>query len=134
MITIYEEKDAIALTDLELRDLVVGHPRTAKERGLQDLTCIAVLEEDDDLDKELGFTPLHNPLTGLSYGQEGFEPHWDWLEVHSGWFELIYTVGDSGFAFILFVRDGPVAELCRRQGRGRQTGNLKSWRSGGRIT
>lgn len=116
MITIHNEEDAAGLTDHELRTLVEGLLRTAKERGLETLTHLAVLEEGDDLVAELGFTPLHNPLTGLSYGQEGFEPHWDWLEVHSGWFELIYTVGDSGFAFILFVREGPVAELCRGQG------------------
>lgn len=113
MITIHNEEDAAGLTDQELRTLVEGHLRTAKERGLETLTHLAVLGEGDDLEAELGFTPLHNPLTGLSYGQEGFSPNWDWLEVHSGWFELIYTVGDSGFAFILFVRKGPIAELCR---------------------
>lgn len=116
MITIYDKEDAAQLTDTELSALVEGHLQTAEERGLQDLTWIAVLEEGDDIEAELGFTPLHNPLTGLSYEQEGFEPNWDWLEVHSGWFELIYTVGDGGFAFILFVRDGPVAALCRGRG------------------
>jgi len=116
MITIYDKEDAAKLTDRELKTLVDGHLQNAAERGLQNLTCIAVIEEGDDIEKELGFTPLHNPLTGLSYGQEGFAPNWDWLEVHPGWFELIYTVGDSGFAFILFVRDGPVAELCRGWG------------------
>lgn len=119
MIIIHNEEDAARLVDEELRALVEGHLHNARERGLQDLTYLAVLEEGDDIERELGFTPLHNPLTGLSYGQEGFVPHWDWLEVHPGWFELIYTVGDSGFAFILFVRDGPVAALCRGQGRGK---------------
>ncbi len=42
----------------------------------------------------------------------------DYIEDHGGWFELIVTVGNDGFAFILFVRnrDGVDPELlamCR---------------------
>ncbi len=29
----------------------------------------------------------------------------DYIEDHGGWFELIVTVGNDGFAFVLFVRD-----------------------------
>ncbi len=36
---------------------------------------------------------------------DGFEFPFDHLEDHGGWFELISTVGNDGFAFVLIVRD-----------------------------
>ena len=44
---------------------------------------------------------------------------WGWLAALDGWFELIVTVGDSGFAYVLLIEDadGTLPELlamCRR--------------------
>tara|TARA_Y100001001_G_scaffold164346_1_gene196187 strand:- start:1984 stop:2370 length:387 start_codon:yes stop_codon:yes gene_type:complete len=106
MITIYNEHDARKLSDPDLRSLVQGHLTTAKENGLQDLTCIAVVEPQDNqsaIVHELGFSPLVNPLSETRFGDPAFSPAWDWLEVHRGWYELIFTVGNDGFAYILFV-------------------------------
>jgi len=36
---------------------------------------------------------------------EGFVLPFDYAEDHGGYFELIVTVGNDGFAFVLFVRD-----------------------------
>lgn len=87
------------------------------------MTHIAVIEPGDTemaIIEALGFSPLDNPLTGKRFGDPGFCPHWDWLEVHPAWFELLYTVGDSGAAYFLLAakRSGPVAQLCRQFGRG----------------
>ena len=106
MITIYNEHDARKLSDPDLRSLVKGHLATARENGLEDLTCIAVVEPNDSeaaIVGELGFSPLANPLTETRFGDPDFNPAWDWLEVHCGWYELIFTVGDDGFAYITFV-------------------------------
>lgn len=106
MITIYDEHNARKLTDPDLRSLVLGHLTTARENGLLDLTCIAVVEPHDSeaaIVGELGFSPLANPLSETRIGDPDFSPAWDWLEVHRGWYELIFTVGDEGFAYILFV-------------------------------
>ncbi|MXP47439.1 hypothetical protein GRI43_08600 [Altererythrobacter luteolus] len=125
MISIYDQHTGLAQNlPTDLRDLIEGHLITAKENGLSDLTHIAVIDEGDTEEvivQELGFSPLHNPLTGKRFGEPDFEPNWDWLEVHPDWFELIYTVGDSGFAFVLFVSrtDGLVSRLCGHFGRGR---------------
>ena len=106
MITIYTEQDSQALADDTLRELAQGHLTTAKENGLENLTCIAVIEPADSeqtiLD-ELGFSPVRNPFSETRFGDPDFSPAWDWLEVHSGWCELIFTVGDDGFAYIVFV-------------------------------
>jgi len=55
---------------------------------------------------------------GARFGSTDFRPHHDWLEDHGGWFELIFTVGNSGFAFVLFVEaadgaDPELLALCR---------------------
>ncbi len=54
---------------------------------------------------ELAFSPLIIPLDGLRHGMDGFVFPFDYLEDHSGWFELFVTLGNDGFAFFLFVRD-----------------------------
>ena len=123
MITIYNEHDARKLSDPDLRSLVKGHLATARENGLEDLTCIAVVEPNDSeaaIVGELGFSPLVNPLSEMRFGDPDFNPAWDWLEVHRGWYELIFTVGDAGFAYIILVptgaREGDLTRMCERYG------------------
>lgn len=124
MITIYSEQEAAALTDPALRALIEGHLTRAKSNGLEDLTCIAVVEPADTeetFQSELGFSPLENPLTETRYGAPGFTPAWNWLEVHPAWVETIWTAGDDGFAFIVFVPTGntaftPLFEACAKAG------------------
>ena len=123
MITIYNEHDARKLSDPNLRSLVQGHLTTAKENGLQDLTCIAVVEPHDSeaaTVRELGFSPLANPLSETRFGDPDFTPAWDWLEVHRGWYELIFTVGDDGFAYIIFVpsaaQESDLIRMCDHYG------------------
>lgn len=118
MLTINDDQTALP-HDLpaDLRTLIEGHLASAREQGLAALTHIAVIQPHDtesEIIEELGFSPFHNPLTGKRYGEAGFVPNWDWLEVHPGWSELIYTVGDSGFAFIVFVEkdESQLARMC----------------------
>ena len=131
MITIYAEQDAQALTDEVLRRLVRRRLIKAKENGLKNLTCIAVIEPADSeqtMINELGFSPLRNPLSNTRFGEPDFIPAWDWLERHRGWYELIFTVGDEGFAYIIFVKIGAkesdLTRMCERyvrQGRPSRT-------------
>lgn len=77
---------------------------------LVEMTHFLIVEEGDtetDTVRELGFCPIE-VVDGV--------PSWDWLHDHGGWFELIMTVGNSGFAYHLFVQDGdsPLPTLCRR--------------------
>jgi hypothetical protein len=125
MLNIYDQQTAAVVLggdlDPHLHALIEGHLFTAKENGLSAMTHIAVIEPGDTetaIINELGFSPLDNPLTGKRFGDRGFRPHWDWLEVHPAWFELIYTVGDSGFAYILLAAkgSGPVTQLCQHFG------------------
>ena len=86
--------------------------------GLQELTHVLVIEADDGeaaVFDAVGFSPLRSRID-----DEQNKPDWDWLERHDGWWEALYCVGDSGFAFILLIEDAdhsPFAQLCR-QGKG----------------
>lgn len=125
MITIYAEQDAQGLSDEVLRRLVRRHLTKAKENGLENLTCIAVIEPADSeqtIVEELGFSPMQHPLSEIRFGDPDFIPSWDWLGVRPGWYELIFTVGDDGFAYVLFVsqeaRGSELTRMCERHGAG----------------
>ena len=102
--------------DTNLRSLLAGRIKDALALELGDLTHIAVIQPHDaeaDIIAALGFSPLVSRIDGIH-----LEPDWDWFERHEGWFELVYTVGDSGFAFLVFVQDSEgvlpdLLALCR---------------------
>ncbi|WP_411341328.1 hypothetical protein V6U71_05655 [Sphingopyxis sp. J-6] len=95
----------------------------ALTEDLIDCTEYLVVQPGDteaDIIHHIGLSPLIEPMDGIRYGEPGFRPHWDWLEVHCMWFELIYTFG-STFAYIVFVanREGvphDLLTLCRAYG------------------
>ncbi len=102
--------------DTDLRTLLAERLSLAAKAGLQDLTHIVVVQPGDtieDMKAEIGFSPLCNPIDGIAFGQNGFEPYWAWLTDLGGWYELIHTIGDSGYAITLLVSkaDGVPAEL-----------------------
>lgn len=85
--------------------------------GLQDYTHVHVVEAgdtDQQIIDAIGFSPLKTRIENQSNS-----PDWDWCEQHLGWWELVYTVGNDGFAYILLVEDAgssPLAKLCRSKG------------------
>ena len=96
------------ITDPKLGNLLTDRVQDWTARGLLDLTHLAIIEVGDtdvSIIEELAFSPLINPLDGLRRGMEGFVFPFDYVEDHGGWFELFVTVGNDGFAFVLFVRD-----------------------------
>lgn len=110
MISIYDEdtlRDALA-RDLnsQLRAAINTHLDRASKNGLRDMTYLLVVEPTDTdaaIEQELGFLPLVCPIEGHHWRDAKFVPHWAWLDRQRGWYELIFTVGNSGFAYILLV-------------------------------
>lgn len=92
---------------------------------LLDYTSIVIARPGDTertIRRELGFSPLVNVFDGSRFGTAEFVPFWDVLHDHGGWFELIVTCGNDGFAFVLFVQDALGVEpdllaLCRTYAR-----------------
>lgn len=111
-----------AVTDSALRTLVADRVHDWSAMGLLDLTHLLIVEPGDTeeaLVNVIGFSPLVNPIDGKRYETEGFAFPFDYIEDHGCWFELFVTIGNSGFAFVLFVwnTEGTIPELlslCRR--------------------
>ena len=105
----------------ELRQMLSDRIQDAAATELLNMTHFVVVEPGDcehDLVDAIGLTPLVNPIDRARYGARDFHPFWDFLEHHSGWFEMIVSVGNSGFAFVLFIQDAEGADselmaLCR---------------------
>lgn len=99
----------------ELKRLLADRLANTESCGLASLTHILVIEAQDTeaaVIDAVGFSPLASRIDGNSN-----QPDWDWLERHEGWWEALYCVGDSGFAFILLIEnsdESPWAELCRK--------------------
>jgi hypothetical protein len=94
--------------DPVLRRLLADRVRDWGATGLLNLTHVLIVQAGDieqDIVSEIGFSPLVNPIDERRFGSSDFQPHHDWLERHDGWFELIFTVSNSGFAFVIFVAD-----------------------------
>ena len=107
--------------DPRLRVLIEQRIASARKNGLAEMTHIVVVQPGDTeavIVAEIGWSPLVNPIDECRHGQSGFVAPWDWFQMHDRWCEMVVTVGDSGFAFILLIEDAPDAdpellELCR---------------------
>ena len=125
MISIYDEDTRRAASarelDDQLRAAITTHLDRASKNGLRDLTYLVVVEATDNdaaIERELGFSPLVCPFDGHHWRDARFVPLWAWLDHQRGWYELIFTVGNSGFAYILLVADSTdaandLAAMCR---------------------
>ena len=120
MLNLPDRNSQIAVLDqpleANLKRLLSGRVRDAAILGLADLTHIVVIEPGDseaDIDDAIGFSPLASRIDGIRH-----QPDWDWIEKHEGYWELVYTVSNDGFAFLVLVQDVPgvlpdLLALCR---------------------
>lgn len=86
---------------------------------------IDVGDQEDDITRHIGLSPLIEPIDRIRFGSEGFYAFWDWLIDHDGWFEMAVSFGSS-FAYILFIRDDDaitpeLMALCRQFASQRQS-------------
>jgi hypothetical protein len=115
--------EAALTLDLEpkLQHLLVDRIKDTASLDLLDLTHIVVVEpgeSEEDLQEEISLSPTINPIDGERYPSAQFQVWWDWLERHDGYWEMIITVADTGFAYLLFVPDADntdpkLRDLCR---------------------
>jgi hypothetical protein len=112
MLSLYDEattKAALALPiDPHLRALLTTRIVHYAAAGLTSATHILVIRPGDtehDIEREIGFYPTTNIIDGVRSGSAAFHPFWDWLQDLGGWFEMIVTVGNGGFAFVLLIED-----------------------------
>lgn len=125
MLSLYDNAsiEAVLASPLEprLHQLLADRIEDAAKTDLLDLTHIVVVQPGDcehAIAEEICLSPLTNPLDGQRYSSPEFQAWWDYLESHDGYFEMIITVGNSGFAFILLIQDADgvqpeLLSLCR---------------------
>lgn len=127
MITIYDRASMARVLTLDLDPHLhaILESRFASlvtvDGDLTDWTEFLIVQAGDteqDIVREVGFSPMVEPIDGIRFGSKGFEPFWDHLTDHDGWFELTMTFG-STFAYVLFVQDTEdvlpeLRCLCRR--------------------
>ncbi len=97
-----------ASIDPALKQILTERVREWTAAGLLGLTHLIVVQPGDterDIVDAIGWSPLTDALDGKRFGDEGFEPHFEWLSDVGGHFELIRTVGNDGFAFHVFIPD-----------------------------
>lgn len=91
---------------------------TSGDHDLTDWTDILLIQPGDteaDIEREAGFSPFDDPLSGHHHGQAGFEAGWDWLSRRDGYFRAVYTMGSTHSTILLVPDDGgALADLCRR--------------------
>ena len=110
-----------ASIDPTLKQLLADRIHDWTATDLLDLTHLLIVQSGDTEEgilEEVAFSPLVNPIDRRRFGSKEFVPHWDWLERHRGWFELIITVANDGYAFVLFIEDAEGVDpelraLCR---------------------
>ena len=59
---------------------------------------------EEEIVAAVGFSPLDDPMDGARFGAVGWEPGFDHIAAHDGYFEIITTFG-STFAYLIFVAD-----------------------------
>lgn len=113
--------------DITLRVLLIRRMSQLTEYDDYDLSELAhflVVQQGDtaiEVEAELGFPVLTNFVDGRRFGDPDFEPSWEWLEDHGGWFEIVFVLTDDGFGWVLFVEDRAGVDpellgLCRTYG------------------
>lgn len=112
MLSIYDAASAAAVLaqplNPTLRTLIDERLTDAHAIGLADQTHILVIEPGDTeetIQAEIGWAPVTHPVEGCRYGTVDFIPYWAWLQDVGGWYELLHTVGNDGFAYILLIED-----------------------------
>lgn len=129
MITIYDRASMVRVLSLNLDPQLRGllercvASLVTPDGDLTDWTEFLIVEPGDreaDMQREVGFSPLVEPIDGARFGSRGFHPFWDHLTDHAGWFELTISFG-STFAYVLFIQDADgvlpeLLRLCRQYG------------------
>jgi hypothetical protein len=112
------------LTVKGLQELLTKRVDQLTEDGGDDVSEFAYFlivrpgDTPSDVETELGFPILTNLVDGVRFGDPEFEPSWEWIMRHEGWFELVYVLSDDGFGWVVFVQDDEATDadllaVCR---------------------
>lgn len=109
MLTLTDPASTTAITDVTLRELVDcrfdeisgDEPFDPEIHGV-----FIVVEPGDtatDLENVSGCPILTNTITARHFGEDGFEPLFEYLGEHTPCFELVFVSGDGDFGIVIFI-------------------------------
>ncbi len=109
MQTLTDPTSTTAITDVTLRALVAtrfeeiscGEPFDPDIHGV-----FIVVDPGDtatDLENVSVCPILNNTITGHHFGEDGFEPLFEYLGEHASCFELVFVSGDGDFGIVIFI-------------------------------
>lgn len=101
--------------DAGLRSIL--RDRHAQLSGYGDIARFVIVEPGDD-PVTIEPPPLTNLVDGCLFGEPAFEPSWEHIQDHSGWFELTYVLSDDGSGSSVLIPDtegihADLLKLCR---------------------
>jgi len=122
---IRDPADASSIADPELRNLIEKTMADLSEDYPYDpdvLGYFLIVEPGDTLDTinaQIGFDILCNRWTGIRFDQPGFTPSFEVLEEHTGYYDMLFIVDDSGFGIDVLVKgsagvDPDLLAMCAR--------------------
>jgi hypothetical protein len=107
--------------DPKLKCLLRERRDQLAEYELSDVASFLIVQVGDGIDAieaELGLPIMTNVVDGARYGDPDFEPSWEYIVDHGGWFEAVYILSDDGFGHVLLIEDcdgvdADLLALCR---------------------
>jgi hypothetical protein len=121
---IHTAADVAKLADPTLRNLIEATIAALSEDYAYDpevLGYFLIIEPDDtiaELDAQIGFSILANRWTGIRFDAPGYTQHFEVLDEHAGYFEMLFILSDDGYGIEVFVpKRGVASELlamCER--------------------
>lgn len=112
------------LVDNEVRCLVQRRIAMLSEEEPYDSAIhgyFLVVEQGDPLhvlEQQLGFSVLHDRLNWTHFNEPGFARPFEFIEEHSGYFEMVFVLSDDGYGVEIFVpksgADPDLLAMCRR--------------------
>ena len=115
---IHTAADAAKLTDPALRHLIETTIAALSEDEPFDAAVLGyflIIEPGDtmaELDAQMGFSILTNRCTGIRFDAPGYTQHFEVLDEHAGYFELVFILSDDGYGIEVFVpKRGAAPEL-----------------------
>ena len=121
---IHTAADVAKLTDPALRHLIETTIAALSEDEPFDAAVLGyflIIEPGDtmaELDAQMGFSILTNRCTGIRFDAPGYTQHFEVLDEHAGYFELVFILSDDGYGIEVYVpKRGAAPELlalCER--------------------
>lgn len=109
MLPLTDPASTTAITDATLRELVdCRFDELADGEAFDpDIHGVLIVVEPGDtatnLENVSGCPIFTNTITGRRFGEDGFEPLFEYLGEHTSCFELVFVSGDGDFGIVIFI-------------------------------